>query len=75
LKLQYNFIKNFYATLMADVGQNQIEFDDFLDTKNIIVGYGLKVSYNSFIGPVEIAFMGSNLLPGASVFFSVGYWL
>jgi NTE family protein len=75
LKLQYNFIKNFYATLMADVGQNQIEFDDFLVTKNIIVGYGLKVSYNSFVGPVEIAFMGSNLLPGASVFFSVGYWL
>lgn len=75
LKLQYNFIKNFYATLMTDIGQNQIELDEFLDAKNIMVGYGLKVSYDSFIGPVEIAVMGSNLLPGASVFFSVGYWL
>lgn len=75
LKLQYNFIKKFYATLMTDVGQNQISFDDFLNMKNIMVGYGLKVSFNSFIGPVEFAVMGSNMLPGASVFFSVGYWL
>jgi len=75
LNLQYNFYKKLYATAMFDVGQNQLYWDDFWDFDYFMAGYGLKVSYNSFIGPVEVSVMGSNMLPGASVFLNVGYWL
>ena len=75
LNLQYNVYKKIYATALFDVGQNQLTWDGFWDTRNIMAGYGLKLSYDSFIGPVELSVMGSNMLPTASVFLSVGYWL
>lgn len=75
LNLQYNFYKKLYATAMIDVGQNQLYWEAFWEIDNLMAGYGLKLSYNSFIGPVEVSVMGSNMVPGASVFFSLGYWL
>ena len=75
LNLQYNFYKKLYATAMFDMGQNQFTIEEFFETKHIMYGTGLKLSYNSFIGPVEGSIMWSNMLPGASFFLNIGYWL
>lgn len=75
LNIQYNFYKKLYATVMFDVGQNQRTWEKFWDSRYIMVGYGLKASYNSFIGPVEGSIMWSNMLPGATFFLNVGFWL
>lgn len=75
LNLQYNFWRKLYATAMFDFGQNQLIWDDFWNVDYFMAGYGVKLSYDSFIGPVEFSVMGSNVLPGANVFLSVGFWL
>ncbi len=73
-KLQYNPFKNIYFTLMADGGINVFSLDEFIIDKAML-GYGLKTSYNSFLGPVEFSIMGSpRNLNGVSYFFSVGHW-
>lgn len=74
LNLQYNFYKKLYATGMFDIGQNKTSWDQFI-SNDLMYGYGLKLSYNSFIGPVEVSMMGSNMLPGASFFLNIGYSL
>jgi NTE family protein len=75
LNLQYNFYKQFYATAMLDVGQVQPTWDSFWNEKYTMAGYGLKASYNSFIGPVEGSVMWSNMIPGATFFLNIGFWL
>ena len=75
LNLQYNFYKKLYATAMLDAGQNQMIWEDFWDARYLMAGYGLKLSYDSFIGPVEGSIMWSNMSPGATFFLNVGFWL
>jgi NTE family protein len=75
MNLQYNFYKELYATAMFDAGQNQRTWENFWDGRYLMTGYGLKLSYNSFIGPVEGSIMWSNMLPGATFFLNVGFWL
>ena len=75
LNLQYNFFKNLYATAMFDGGQNQLTWDLFKESRYLMAGYGLRLSYNSFIGPVEGSIMWSNMLPGATFFLNIGFWL
>ena len=60
---------------MFDVGQNEFTLDEFFLYENIMLGYGLKASYNSFIGPVEGSIMWSNMMPGATFFLNIGFWL
>jgi len=71
--IQYNFYKKMYFTLIADVGANEWYLKDIFQGENLIVGYGGTVSYDSFIGPVEVSMMGSNIHK-VSFFFSLGYW-
>lgn len=72
-KLQYNFLPKLYATLRADLGATEWYLADIFEPNNIVVGYGATVSYNSFIGPVEISVMGSNI-HGISAFVNLGFW-
>jgi NTE family protein len=74
LHLQYNFYKKLYVTLMGDVGANEWYLEDLVDGKNWVVGYGAKLSYDSFIGPVEVSMMGSNIYKDVSFFINLGYW-
>lgn len=74
LHLQYNFYKKIYVTFMGDVGANEWYLEDMIDGKNWIVGYGAKLSYDSFIGPVEVSLMGSNIYKDVSFFLNLGYW-
>jgi len=72
-KLQYNIIPKLYFTLRADLGANEWYLADIFEPGNAIVGYGGTISYNSFIGPVELSVMGSNI-HGISAFVNLGFW-
>ncbi|MBI9053241.1 MAG: patatin-like phospholipase family protein [Bacteroidales bacterium] len=73
VNLQYNFYPKLYVTLMADAGFNEMEIDKF-DDINFLFGYGAKVSYDSFIGPIEFSLMSSNIDASASAFLNIGFW-
>ncbi len=80
LHLQYNFWKELYATGMFDIGQNSPVWDLFWEEDFFMAGAGLKLSYNSFIGPVEGSIMWSRIgssseIIGPTFFLSVGFWL
>ena len=72
--VQYNFYKKLYVTFMGDLGANEWYAEDLFDSKNWVVGYGAKFSYDSFIGPVEVSIMGSNIYKDVSFFINLGYW-
>jgi NTE family protein len=74
IKLQYNFYKKLYLIARSDIGSNQVDFDQVFRSSNIIAGYGLTASYNSFIGPIELTVMGSNLNPKPMLFLNIGFW-
>ena len=73
LKLQYNVYKNLYLTMRADAGSDEYDFSQVFKPANYLCGYGLTASYNSFIGPVELTLMGSNVNSGPMVFVNIGY--
>ena len=74
LKLQYNMWKKIYLNLRADAGGNEKDFDQLFAGKNFLVGYGITAGYDSFIGPLEISIMSSNINPGLMLFLNLGYW-
>jgi NTE family protein len=73
MNLQYNFFPKLYATLMADFGINEMSLENVDDIEPFL-GYGVKISYNSFVGPIEIAAMSSNLDSSISTFLNIGFW-
>ncbi|MBU2649790.1 MAG: patatin-like phospholipase family protein [Bacteroidetes bacterium] len=73
LKLQYNVYKNLYLTARSDLGSNEMELDDLIKSENIMFGYGLTFGYYSFIGPIEVTVMGSNINSAPGLFFNVGF--
>lgn len=73
LNLQYNVYPKFYFTLMADVGFLEMEIDK-LDNIEILYGYGAKISYDSFIGPIELSVMSSNIDTSVTSSLNVGFW-
>ncbi len=74
MKLRYNFMKKMYLTLRTDAGTNVFEFEDMYNMKNLAVGYGMTCSYDSFIGPIQLSVMGSNLNSGLMLFLNLGFW-
>jgi hypothetical protein len=75
LDLQYNFFKKMYVTLLMDGGSNQQDIEDIFKGENFIFGYGAALSYDSFIGPLEITLMSSNLNSKPMLFLNLGFWL
>lgn len=73
MKIQYNVFKNLYLTARSDIGSNQMELEDLVRPENIMFGYGLTAGYDSFIGPIEVTFMGSNMNSSIGLFFNVGF--
>jgi NTE family protein len=74
LKLQYNVYKKIYVNLRADAGGNETSLDALFKGSNFIMGYGATAGYDSFIGPLEVTVMSSNINPGLMVFVNLGYW-
>jgi NTE family protein len=74
MKLQYNFYKKLYLTFLLDAGSAEEDFDELYQPENFIIGYGATASYDSFIGPLEITLMGSNLNSNPLLFLNLGFW-
>ncbi len=73
LKLQYNIYKDMYLIPRIDAGVNEMEIEDAFNMNNLMVGYGLTYGYNSFIGPIELTLMDSNI-SGLMLFLNLGFW-
>ena len=73
LHVQYQFYPKFYATFMGDMGFNEFERSN-VSLSNAIYGMGIKISYNSFIGPIELSITDSNLSIAPTTFINVGFW-
>ncbi len=74
LRLQYNFYKKLYLTFLFDGGSIEYDFSSIYEPENYITGYGVTLSYDSFIGPLEFSFMGSNLNSRPLLFLNLGFW-
>jgi outer membrane translocation and assembly module TamA len=74
MKVQYNFYRKLYLTFLFDGGSVQQEYGDLYQPKNFIAGYGATVSYDSFSGPLELTFMGSNINSNPMLFLNIGFW-
>jgi NTE family protein len=72
--LRYNIIKKVYTSIQLDLGAIQNNFTDLFNPDRFLLGYGIRFSYNSFIGPVEITFMDSNRHTKPGVYFTLGHW-
>lgn len=72
--LQYNIYNKIYFTVNGAVGSNEWYLEDIFDPVNLVAGYGGTLSYDSFIGPIEVSMMGSNIYHGPSFYISLGYW-
>jgi len=72
--MQYNFYRKLYLTLLTDAGTVAYSLNDAFDPDNYILGYGTRFSYDSFIGPVELTLMGSNLNSKPLLFINLGFW-
>ncbi len=73
LRLQYNPFGKIYFTLLADAGNLNDDVEEVFFAKNAMLGYGGTLSYNSFIGPVELSVMGSNMNEGVTLFMNIGF--
>ncbi len=73
-KLRYTLLKKVYASAQFNMGAIQNNLPDLFDPNNFLLGYGISISYNSFIGPVEITFMDSNRHTSPGVYFTLGHW-
>jgi NTE family protein len=74
LAWQYNIYRKFYLTTQLDAGFISFTWDEITYKPSILVGYGLTIGYDSFVGPVELTIMGSNENKVSGMFINVGYW-
>ncbi|MBZ0242062.1 MAG: BamA/TamA family outer membrane protein, partial [Bacteroidales bacterium] len=71
---QYNVYRKFYLSLKIDIGVIDVDFDDLIENPDLLVGAGVALGYDSFIGPIELSLMGSNKNNGVMSFVNIGYW-
>ena len=72
-KLQYNFYPKLYITAISDIGFIETSLEN-IDEIKMLFGYGAKLGYDSFIGPIEFSLMSSNIDTSVSGFINIGFW-
>lgn len=71
---QYQIMPKFYLTPKIDLGVITADWETMTSNPELLVGYGLTLGYDSFVGPVELTLMGSNRTKGVGNFINIGYW-
>ncbi|HQO49580.1 MAG TPA: patatin-like phospholipase family protein [Bacteroidales bacterium] len=71
---QYQIADKFYISPKINIGYIEIDIEDLFVKPELLVGYGVTFSYDSFVGPVELSLMGGNRASGMSTFVNIGYW-
>jgi NTE family protein len=74
LAWQYQVIPKFYMVGRLDVGLIDDSFSRLFEKHDLISGFGITFGYESFIGPVELSLMGSNISNGISNYINIGFW-
>lgn len=62
-----------YLSIIVNGASHFNKFEDW-QTRDIIGGYGLKYSYNSFIGPIDLLLSTSDYTDKIDFFVNVGRW-
>jgi NTE family protein len=70
---QYELYPRFFITPKVDAGLVSDNFENALRAPDLLIGYGVSVGYDSFIGPVELSLMGSNNNSGLHTYINIGY--
>ncbi len=70
---EYNFYKKLYFTVLTDLGVLEYDISNF-DDYRLLFGYGGKISYDSFIGPIELTLASSNVDTSLHTFLNIGFW-
>ena len=73
LELRGRLSKNNYLSFIINGVTHFNEFKDW-QTRELIGGYGLKYSYNSFIGPIDFLLSTSDYTDKINFFVNVGKW-
>ncbi|MDP3446118.1 MAG: patatin-like phospholipase family protein, partial [Ignavibacteria bacterium] len=63
---QYTLHKNLYITAKWNLGFVTSTFEELMNKPILLSGFGVTFSYNSYIGPIELSLMGSNVNSGMS---------
>ncbi|MDC1106171.1 patatin-like phospholipase family protein [Prolixibacteraceae bacterium] len=77
---RFKIFKDNYITGVVNIAVNSDSFTDYNQTVDYgqivypLVGAGVRYSYDSPIGPIELSVSGSNHSSRIDGFFSVGYW-
>jgi NTE family protein len=71
---QLEVFKNFYVTAKFNAGNLTWNFNELFSFDQILGGYGITLSYDSWIGPIEYTWMKSTNRPGMLSFINLGYW-
>lgn len=74
LAWQWNVYKEFYTIISADIGYMSDDYDKLFNyNDSFVIGAGLTLGVNTFVGPIEVSLMTSNLNNFVG-FINVGYW-
>ena len=73
LGIQYNVYKKLYLILRDDFGVVTNDLKTISNEGKLLNGIGLTAAYNSFIGPIELTAMKSNV-NSFLLYFTVGFW-
>jgi len=73
LAWQYQFYPKFYLMAKWDLGYVADMFEDLFEQPRLISGFGITAGYDSFIGPIELSLMGSNINNGMMNYINIGF--
>ena len=74
-EFRYRIMKNNYVSAIVNVGDTLPSFNDVttFDKHDILVGAGLRYSYNTIIGPLSAQLHWSNVTRKVGAYFSLGF--
>lgn len=72
--LQYQLFPDIYVVGTMNIGNLQEQFADIFKEDDLIGGFGLKLGYDSFVGPIELSFQKQVKSPGLLGFINIGFW-
>jgi NTE family protein len=74
LNSQIRLWNNVYVTFRTNLGKTDSEVAGLFDFRDIRVGYGVSVQFNSMVGPVGFTLSSSNLTRSALGAVNLGFW-
>lgn len=74
LDLRWQPYKNLFASALLQAGGVGNRPSDFIEKPEYFLGYGLRASYNTVAGPLEITVHRSSAINRTLVYFNYGFW-